>query len=533
MKRWNGWGDEAIDYPIPESAIAYLTEQVGASMRIADTPLEQVLAGLPEMRLPEYPGVTSLPAERLRHARGQSLPDWISLRSGQIDTFPDGVAYPTSDQEVSDLLNFARKAGVRLIPYGGGTSVVGHINPMTGNEPVLTIDLSRLSRMLDLDETSRLVTFEAGVVGPELEQQLQARGYTLGHYPQSFEYSTLGGWVATRSNGQQSHYYGRIEDLFAGGRLYTPLGVLNLPPFPASAAGPDLRQVVLGSEGRLGVITQATLRIHPKPVAESFRAYFFPDWTSGVEAVRHIAQAPLSLSMVRLDDARETETTMALSGKDQLVAWATRGLRLLGYKEDRCLLILGFTCERDGERLYADQIRATIEIMRVYHGLSTGTLIGEMWRKTRFRTPYLRNTLWERGYALDTLETSLPWSGVLTAVEAIKSVLREGLAPSGERVLAFAHLSSVYNTGASIYITYLFRRSKDPAETLHRWEILKGAASRVIVQQGGTISHQHGVGIDHAPYLEAEKGALGMQMLEAVKATLDPDGIMNPGKLIP
>jgi len=530
MKRWNGWGEENLAYLLPAPAVAYLAAQLGPGEHIPDATLEETLRGVPASRLRAHPLISTDPAERLRHARGQSLPDWIALRSGHIPAFPDGVAYPESDEDVRALFDYAHQTGTRLIPYGGGTSVVGHINPLPGEAPVLSLDLARLNRLLDLDEVSRLATFEAGVSGPQIERQLGARGFTLGHFPQSFEYSTLGGWIATRSSGQQSHSYGRIEELFAGGHLETPAGPLDLPPHPASAAGPDLRHLVLGSEGRLGILTRAVVRLHPKPQRESFQACFFPDWDSGLAAARQIAQSGLPLSMARLSDAQETETTLALSGKERRIQWLDRGLQLARYGSGRCLLIVAFTCEPGGEKRWHEARRATRAIARRHAGLWVGTPLGEAWRRTRFRTPYLRNTLWELGYALDTLETAVVWAKVRETAAGLRSGLCNGL--EGERVLAFVHLSHIYPSGASIYATYLFRRRPDPEETLERWRRLKHAASQYILAQGGTISHQHGVGSDHAPYLRAEKGALGLHMLEAVRASLDPHGLLNRGKLL-
>jgi alkyldihydroxyacetonephosphate synthase len=209
---------------------------------------------------------------------------------------------------------------------------------------------------------------------------------------------------------------------------------------------------------------------------------------------------------------------------------ADRGLRLLRYAEGRCLLLLGVTGRAD--TLKRDR-REALAIIRANGGLHAGSLPGKTWRKSRFRTPYLRNTLWEMGYAVDTLETALPWSGVPLTAARLKQAIADSLAASGEKVLVFAHLSHVYEEGASIYVTYLFRRAADPDETLHRWLALKAAASQVLVEQRATISHQHGVGLDHAPYLAAEKGAIGLAMLEGVRQTLDPQGLLNPGKLLP
>ena len=246
--------------------------------------------------------------------------------------------------------------------------------------------------------------------------------------------------------------------------------------------------------------------------------------------MREIAQAGLPASMLRLSDARETETTLALSGQDRLLPWAERGLGFLGYGPGRCLLIYGLTGASGG---HGRKRRQLARVMRTHGGLPAGGLIGEQWRKSRFRSPYLRNTLWEEGYAIDTLETAIRWSAVLLTAGRVKDVLRDGLIEDAERVLVFCHLSHVYADGASIYFTYLFRRAADPEQTRDRWRRLKGAASEAIVEQGGTISHQHGVGVDHAGYLVAEKGATGLRALEAMRRSLDPDGLMNPGKLLP
>jgi alkyldihydroxyacetonephosphate synthase len=535
LKRWNGWGEETIRYPLPNSAAHYLADQLGEGARLEDVTLAQVLATVGRSRLPAperlspHSLISTDPEERLRHARGQSLPDWIALRSGQIGAFPDGVAYPVSAEEVRTLLEYARMNGLKVIPYGGGTSVVGHVTALPGDAPVLTMDLSRLNRLLALDETSRLATFEAGILGPEIEKQLAARGYTLGHFPQSFELSTLGGWIATRSTGQQSYRYGRMENLFAGGHVETPIGALDLPAHPASAAGPDLKHIILGSEGRLGVVTRATVRLQQLPEVESFYGVFFHDWKQGAAAVREIAQVGIAVSMLRLSNAMETQTTLALSGKDDLVKWAERGLRVAGYGAGRSMLVLGVT----GTRRQARNARLeALEIIRAHAGLMTGKTIGRMWQKSRFYTPYLRNTLWEAGYALDTLETAIPWSQVIEPAEETQKIVREGLQNIGERVVVFAHLSHVYKDGASIYITYLYRRVDDPQETLRRWQVLKDAASRFIVARAGTISHQHGIGLDHAQYLAAEKSPLGMQALETITRLFDPQGMMNPGKLL-
>ncbi len=529
MRRWNGWGDEATTYHLPESAWHFLESKVGKGPSIPDITFERAVVAVPHSRLTPFTRLSLDPADRLYHARGQSLPDWVALRQGRIDAFSDGVAYPASDEDVRDLFAYARRSGARLIPFGGGTSVVGHINPRPIDAPTLTIDLSHMNRLIDLDVVSQLATFEAGVCGPDLEQQLKEQRYTLGHFPQSWELSTLGGWIATRSSGQQSYHYGRIEDLFAGGHMETPQGPIDLPPLPASAAGPDLRQLWLGSEGRYGILTRAIVRVQRVPEDEDFHAIFFHDWTSGANAVREIAQAGIPVSMLRLSNAQETEVTLALSGKDQLVGLADRGLRLFKYDEERALLIFGVTGDKALTRFAH---HAALAIAHRHGGFGVGTTIGHLWRKSRFLTPYLRNTLWEHGYALDTLETALPWNKVESTALAIQAAIRKAGEGFNVRVLVFAHLSHIYADGAGIYVTYLWPRSPNPDQTLAQWQAMKDAASQTMIANGGTISHQHGVGIDHRPYLEAEKGALGLQMIEAVRQQLDPERLLNPGKMI-
>lgn len=529
MRRWNGWGEETKTYELPPTAADTLQEWVGIGKPPVDVSLADIVQTVPPSRLPAHPLLNMDAQVRVSHARGQSFPDWVALRYGRIPAFPDAVAFPTTDDDVRDLIRYARQTGAQLIPYGGGTSVVGHINPELSDTPTLTVNMQRMKQLRSLDETSHLATFGAGVQGPDLEAQLRAYGYTLGHFPQSFELSTLGGWIATRSSGQQSLGYGRIEDLFAGGRLESPAGTLALPPHPASAAGPDIRQLVLGSEGRMGIITEATVRISALPDCEDFHAVFFPDFAHGQAAVRAIRQAQIPLSMLRLSTAVETMTTLTLAGHERLIGTLQRFLSLRGVAEDKSMLLFGVT----GSSALVKMARsAALSIAGQHHGVHVGRTFGKQWHKGRFHTPYLRNTLWELGYAVDTLETAVTWDTVSHTLADIEAALRPALADMNEKVHVFTHLSHVYTDGASIYTTYLFRLADDPDETLHRWHMMKHAASQVIMRHHGTISHQHGVGTDHLPYLAAEKGDLGIKGIRTLLQQFDPDGMMNPGKLV-
>ena len=529
MRRWNGWGDDTFDYPLPDSARRFLDEVLGPGQPLRDAALADVIATVPASRLADHPLICADRETRLRHARGQSFPDWVALRSGDVGIFPNGVAFPESEDDVRALLEAAAKTGARLIPYGGGTSVVGHVNPLPGDRPVLTVDLRRLSGLNSLDEVSNLATFGAGVRGPDLEAQLRAHGRTLGHFPQSFEYSTLGGWIATRSTGQQSLGYGRIEQLFAGGRVVAPAGTLTLPAnLPASAAGPDLRELVLGSEGRLGIVTEATVRVSPLPEQEEFHAVFFPDFEHGRAAVREMLQARLPLSMVRLSTATETETTLAMAGHELLLGGLSAYLRLRGVGAGKCMMLFGATGR---ERIVDLGRREALRLAKTHDGVYGTQTFGKEWHKHRFTSPYLRNALWDAGYGIDTLETATDWNDVAALIPAIERAIRNAM-PGDERVHVFTHISHLYPYGTSVYVQYVFRLAETPEETLRRWSAMKRAASETIVGHGATISHQHGVGVDHKPYLAAEKGALGLKTLQAAMETFDPKKLMNPGKLI-
>lgn len=526
MKRWNGWGDDTVDVALNGEALAFLEGRIGVGRAPVDAGFEEACAAIAPSRLAPHPLVDTSPATRALHALGQSLPDWLRLRHGRLGAVPDGVAFPEGAEQVRALLAHAQRCGAAVIPYGGGTSVAGHINVHDAAQPTLCIDMRRMRSLIALDREAQLATFGAGVTGPDLEAQLRAHGYTLGHFPQSFEYSTLGGWVVTRSSGQQSLRYGRIEAMFAGGRVETPSGTVEIPTFPASAAGTDLREMVLGSEGRLGILTEATVRVSRLPDHEAFHAVFFPDWERAERAVRELSQARLPLSMLRLSNAVETTTMLALAGHAKQVGLLERYLRWRGCGARKCMLMIGVTGPK------AQSKAALRAALKLAGGVHIGRALGERWRHGRFRNVYLRNTAWTHGYAIDTVETAVDWPGVTRAMHAVEAAAGEAFAAHGERVHAYTHLSHIYPQGASVYSTFVYRLAGDFETDLARWRDLKRAVSNAIVASGGTISHQHGVGADHAPWLAAEKGELGLAAMRALFRTFDPEGRMNPGKLV-
>ncbi len=528
VRRWNGWGDSANEFPLTGDALAFLRERIGAATPPRDASLDHALRAVPRSRLESAAAFDAGPEARLRHARGHSFPDWIAMRAGRLGPFPDAVALPASHDDVAEALAHARRLGATVIPYGGGTSVVGHLAVPPSDRPVLSLSLELLDSLLDVDETAQLARFGAGTPGPSVEAQLAQKGYLLGHFPQSYELSTLGGWVVTRSSGQQSLRYGRIEHLFHAGRVATFKGEWRVGAVPASSAGPDLRECLMGSEGRLGLLTEVSARIRRLPEREVFHAVFFPGWDDGARAMRALAQGELALSMLRLSNEVETETQLGLAGHPRLIAWLERYLKLRGAGPGKVMMLIGVT---GAARAVRRNLREALAVVRAHRGVHAGARPGAGWVKNRFRSAYLRNTLWDAGYAVDTMETCVNWPQVTGTMRAVEAAAREVFQRDQERVHAYTHLSHVYRQGCSVYSTFVWRLCGDADRELERWRRLKQAVSSTIVQHGGTISHQHGVGADHALYLPAEKGPLGMDLLRAMAREFDPDRLLNPGKL--
>ncbi len=531
MRRWNGWGDDATSMTLGAGAVAMLGARLGPGVPAQDVTLDALLAQVAPSRLVgAHAMIQTDAATRFAMGFGESFADWIRKRFGALPPLPDGVAFPESAEQVRALLDLANTNHWMVIPFAGGTSVAGHLDCPMSARPILSINLTRMNRLLYLDQKSQLATFGAGTPGPLVEAQLRAHGYTLGHFPQSFEYSTVGGWVVTRSSGQQSLRYGRIEALFAGGRMETPVGTLSIPTFPAASAGPDLRELVLGSEGRFGILTEATLRVTPLPGHESFHAIFMPNWDAAEAAVRELVQRKLPLSMLRLSNGIETETNLTIAGHARLIGWLERYLALRGCGVGKCMLMLGVTADKSTARHALHEARRTL----AQHGaVYIGTALGSRWAANRFKGPYLRNTLWEQGYSADTIETAVDWPNVKPLMLAMEQAARDVFAQYGERVHAFSHLSHVYPQGSSIYSQYVWATVAGGfGPNFERWQRLKVAVAATIAAHGGTVSHQHGVGRDHAAQLHVEKGPLGMATLAQLCRHFDPNKIMNPGKLL-
>ncbi|MEA2450063.1 MAG: alkyldihydroxyacetonephosphate synthase, partial [Thermoleophilaceae bacterium] len=467
-------------------------------------------------------------ADRVTHAAGKSYPDLMRLRSGDGSGAPDAVVLPGSASELRAVLDACTSHGVAAVPFGGGTSVVGGVEPLRGGfDSVVTLDLGRIDG-LSVDRRSLLASFGAGLRAPAAEARLNGRGLTLGHFPQSYELASIGGYVATRSAGQASTGYGRIDELVRGVRLVAPAGELVVKPFPASAAGPALRELVVGSEGTLGVIAEATLAVRPLPSARVYEGWSFRSFEEGAEAFRTLEQAHASPDVARLSDEEETRLALALSSSGSLAERLGLGyLRARGHSGG-CLVICGFEGSADSVASRARRARA---VLARHGGLRLGARPGESWLRGRYNAPYLRDELLDRGVMVETLETAATWTDLHRVHATVTDALRRALAGRGTPALVGCHVSHLYPSGASLYFTWIARQER--GAELDQWRAAKRAATDAIVASGGTLTHHHAVGRDHAPWLPAEIGDLGVAALRAAKRELDPAGIMNPGKLLP
>jgi alkyldihydroxyacetonephosphate synthase len=536
--RWWGWGEDNHQVALPERVFELLREELEIDPATRRQPVALEAVRLPEPRLgasvrerlAEAVGADNVRDDRearVAHAAGRSYPDLVRLRSGDAVSAPDAVVFPGSADQVRAVLAVCADQRVAVVPFGGGTSVVGGVEPMSdGFSGAISLDLRRLDRIAAVDGTSLTATLEAGLVGPDAERRLASEGLTLGHFPQSFEYSTVGGWVATRSAGQASTGFGRIDELVEGVRLVAPAGELSARALPASGAGPDLRELVVGSEGVLGVICEATLRVRPAPGARHYEGWSFRSFPEGCDAFRVMEQADASPDVARLSDEDETRLSAALTLESRTERLGRAYLRLRGH-EGGCLAIVGFEGgEDDVERR---RLRSGA-LLRAGGGLALGRRPGQAWLRTRFAGPYVRDELLDRGMLADTLETATSWSRLADLYRAVGDALRSALAGRGTPALVLSHVSHLYRSGASLYFTYLARQEED---ALEQWRAAKAAASEAILAAGGTITHHHAVGRDHARWMRAEVGEMGLELIRAAKERLDPAEIMNPGKLLP
>ncbi|MEO3761445.1 FAD-binding oxidoreductase [Mycobacterium sp. B14F4] len=525
--KWNAWGDPDEAKPLSESIRALLEQALGfqasAGPELQADDVRLRPSSLPDTDREALIGIVGSDychtddRGRLLRAGGKSTLDLLRRRDTGVQDAPDAVLLPGTEEEIAAILAHCSAHRIAVVPFGGGTSVVGGLDPIRDDfSAVISLDLRRFDRLHALDEVSGEADLGAGLTGPDAERLLGERGFSLGHFPQSFQFATIGGFAATRSSGQDSAGYGRFNDMVRGLRAVTPVGVLDLGRAPESAAGPDLRQLLIGSEGVLGIITRVRVRVHPVPTATRYEAWSFPDFATGADALRAVVQTGTGPTVIRLSDEAETGVNLATTesiGEKQV----TGG----------CLAITAF---EGTDAHVASRHAETRAVLQAAGGTSLGEGPAMAWEHGRFSAPYLRDSLLSAGALCETLETATNWSNVPALKAAVTEALTSALAESGTAALVLCHISHVYPTGASLYFTVVAAQRGNPIE---QWRKAKSAASEAMMRTGGTITHHHAVGADHRPWMHDEVGDLGVAMLRAVKSALDPAGILNPGKLIP
>lgn len=543
--RWWGWGrlDRSYDLDARPQVWPFIESQLGVGRQITQAPVDLDSIQLPALRLSAQDvsdlqrifgedGVRIDRLARVQHAYGKSYRDLIRIRCGDVSHPPDAIVYPNDEAQIVELYIWARKHGWHITPFGGGSSVTGGVEAPAEARAAITVDLLRLNRVLEIDPIAQTATVQCGIYGPELEGALNEAGFTLGHFPQSFEFSTLGGWIATRSAGQSSIGYGKIEEMVERVRLIAPRGVIDVKPSPAAATGPDVLRMLIGSEGTLGIIVEATLRIKALPGKREYFGVLFHTFEDGAQGVREMVQRELPVSMARLSDDEETRTSLILARRPNSTRarWRTRAgqwfVRRRGYDmASSCLMVIGIEDDEDKVDATRKAVRA---VYRSYDGIRLGRSVGRAWLRERFVLPYLRDELLDRGIMVDTLETATTWSNLIPLYHALKQALQHAIIASGSPAFVATHLSHAYRDGASLYATFIGRQQGDP---IVQWWSIKRAATEAILTHDGALSHHHGIGRDHAEWLAREHGPLGMQALRALKSSFDPDGLLNVGVL--
>lgn len=532
LREWLSLPDEAIE----RETLPVSLEEISLRPSRLDDP---VLASL--RKLVGERAVRIDKQARVEHAYGKSYCDLVRIRAGCIPNPPDAIAYPVDQRQIFALLSWAVERDIVIVPFGGGSTVLGGVEPPDDDRPVITIDLANLDRVLCVDPISRKAHIQAGATGPEIESQLNAQGFMLGHFPQSFEFSTLGGWIATRSAGQNSNGYGKIEDMTQAVRAVTPAGVIETKDVPSTASGPSLLHQIIGSEGAYGVITEAWMRIRPLPAVQDYRGILFLGLEDGIAAYRDLVQsADLHPALVCLSDTAETAAYAALNHEQQGLRRLAGGLRerylkVQGYglASGGVLMVLGF----DGEAEWvAQQWEKALGICGDHRGRSLGRAVGQAWIRDRYAQPYLRDALLDRGIMMDTLETATTWSNLMHLYESMVTAMRGVISvTNGGSGYVMTHICHAHDYGASLRPTFLVPQVHDPDLSVkqEQWQVVKQATTDAILAAGGTLTHHHGIGRDHAPWFEKEVGPLGIESLGALKCTFDPTGIMNPGVLLP
>jgi alkyldihydroxyacetonephosphate synthase len=549
--KWWGWGPDSTQFTADDKPgfAPFAREHIGLDANTLNSPPPAFAdVHVPQSRAPQEllralqnelgdDAVSIGDHDRVVHARGKSIRDLILQRRGEFPRIPDVVVRPADEAAVAAAVAVALKLDAVLIAFGGGSSISGSLEPSADeSRPVISLDLERLDRVLEIDRDAGLARMQAGILGPALEQQLQAQGFTLGHYPDSFSHSSLGGWIATRSSGMQSDGYGDIADMTKGLRVVTGSGTLVVRPIPSMSTGPSIRELILGSEGRLGVITEASMQVRPLPPQRLILGYLFPGFRAGLQAMQEIAQDDsVQVTVARVADPAETKFSFAMQGQHSLLAKAQSALfqqylqRRLGWdRSEICLAFLGYEGSEDH---VAAQRKAAGKIVKRHGGVCIGADAGKIYDQKKFDTPYIRDFLLDRGGAGDVSETATAWSGLQPLYENTTKAADDAFASAGVKGYVMCHLSHSYLTGACLYFTFAFT-TPPGQDMLSHYDVVKTAVQQSFIDNGGTLSHHHAVGTEHAPWMPEDVSEAGIALLQGVFKGADPGRNFNPGKIV-
>jgi alkyldihydroxyacetonephosphate synthase len=545
--KWWGWGDEDVgfDSNAHPGAWPYAKAQLGVEEDEIDAPPVPIEA----VRLPEairHEGFSadvrrSMRAdqicdsrrERVLHAYGKGFRDLFRMRRGMAEGAPDLVLYPETENDVLMTLRAAARHDVVVIPFGGGSNIAGCLERSESLRMTVSLDMRRMRRILAVDAESFTARIEAGAFGPDLEEQLNGYGLTLGHFPDSFLHSTLGGWIATRSAGMQSDKYGKIEDMVIALRMVTPVGVLATRTVPKSSNGIDVNHLCIGSEGTLGVITEATMQVHPRPESRRTHGYLFPEFEAGIEAMHECVRKECVPSMLRLSDPDKTALSLAFKPPSSRLSQAATKImkgyfRAKGFDSRACLMLTTFEGDKAGSGRQHRQVKA---IYRHFGGVDLGSSSGKSFESTKYDFPHIRDFLLDRGITSDVSETSTVWSNIVPLYRATTTALRAAILESGVKPWVGCHISHTYQCGASLYLTFACRQQD--GNEMQKYLHAKRVVQQSFIDHGATLSHHHAVGTEHLPWLTDDISPLGVMAVAAIKGGLDPDNIMNPGRLRP
>lgn len=547
--KWWGWGVDGVGFHWEDKPgfAPFVVDAVGLDLRTAPVvsmpdfeKLDVAETLAPAAFVSALAGivgdgyVSTDKMERVVHTYGKSIRDLIRVRANMIERTPDVVVYPADEHETQLIVDLAVAADAVIIPFGGGSNIASSLEPRADEtRVVLSLDMGRMRELVSIDEESGLARIQAGALGPDLEAQLEKRGWTLGHFPDSFTHSSLGGWIATRSSGMQSDKYGDIADIVRGLHVVRPGGVLVIRPIPSSSTGPSVREMIVGSEGRLGIITEATVQVHRVPAKRDVYAYFFPNWEAGTAAMQAISESDAAPSITRVSDARETRFSLATSKESHGLAKFLSGtvlpflMRRKGWNlDDICLSFIGY----EGGEAHAKRQKKLVEaIVKKHGGMGVGSGPGVLYDQKKFDTPYIRDFLLDRGAAGDVSESAMPWSRVNQLHDGVRVAAEKAFDEIGIKGWIMSHLSHSYHSGACLYFTFAFVFGDDP---IGEYNVVKTAIQQAFIDNGGSLSHHHGVGLEHAPWLEQDISSEGVAVMRGLFSSADPGSNFNPRKIV-